>query len=755
MLVLRPRGLFGGPVAAGAPVTAVEAPAVPGGVPAAAPRGRLGRAVRRPSCWLLLAAVPLLLAPFATTTLTRILVFALFAVSLDLLVGVTGLPSLGHAGYFGAGAYAAGWVSINVTAEAPYPLLAGLGVGALAAALTGWITVRSHGVYFLMLTLAIGETLQQLADSWESVTGGANGLTGVPAVRVAGTPLANAGFTYWYVLAVGAIGFGLVWLVARSPFGTALRGIRDNEPRMRALGYATARDQVRGVRDRRRGRRAGRLAAGRPATPGHPGRPGVHHGVLRAARSDHRRRRVAVGGLPRRGTGGAGPGRASGPAWTGTARWCSAWCSCWWSTCSRAAPPGCGCRERRSRDERAALHRAEPLVRRAQGRARRRPRGRGRRPARPDRAQRGRQVHAVQADHRHAAGGRRHGRAGRPRRHRAVRGAAFPDRDEPDPAARQPVPLDDRAGDGRPRHPAPRRVADLRAPAARGAPLRAKADELLVAVGLGERTGVPVPALSHGERKQLEVALALACRPRLLLLDEPAAGMSPAERARLVRLLRTLPPRITLLFVEHDLDLVFALADRVSVLHLGRLLLTGTPEEVRASAAVREAYLGSARREELFLAVSYLSVRDLVSGYDRSTVLNGLDLDLRPRRRARPARPQRRRQVDAGHDPDGAAPPTSGSVQLDGVELAGRRPDQIARAGVAVVPQGRRVWASLTVAEHLALVARRGGARPTAAAAGPSTACWGCCPGSPSAAGPTPASSPAGSSRCWPWPARC
>jgi len=130
--------------------------------------------------------------------------------------------------------------------------------------------------------------------------------------------------------------------------------------------------------------------------------------------------------------------------------------------------------------------------------------------------------------------------------------------------------------------------------------LRDEADELLSAVGLGERSQQPVSGLSHGERKQLEVALALACRPRLLLLDEPAAGMSPGERAELVGLLRTLPPSITLLFVEHDLDLVFALADRVSVLHLGRLLLTGTPDEVRASQAVREAYLGSARREELF-----------------------------------------------------------------------------------------------------------------------------------------------------------
>ena len=198
------------------------------------------RALVAAAVLVVLAAAPLFLAPFATTTLTRVLVFALFAVSLDLLVGVTGLPSLGHAGYLGAGAYAAGWVSINVTAEAPVPLLVGAAAGAVAAALTGWVTVRTGGVFFLMLTLAIGETLAQVADSWESVTGGANGLTGVPSVRVAGAPLANAGLTYWYVLLVGALGFGLVVLIARSPFGAALRGIRDNEPRMRALGYPTS-----------------------------------------------------------------------------------------------------------------------------------------------------------------------------------------------------------------------------------------------------------------------------------------------------------------------------------------------------------------------------------------------------------------------------------------------------------------------------------------------------------------------------------
>ena len=217
-------------------MTAVEPSVVPA-TPAA--RRGYGRWVAI-AVLVVLAAAPLFLAPFATSTLSRVLVFALFAVSLDLLVGVTGLPSLGHAAYFGSGAYAAGWTSIHVTAEAPVPLLVGAGVGALAAASTGWITARSAGVFFLLLTLAIGELVGQVANTWESVTGGANGLTGVPAVRIAGQPLANAGFAHWYVLLVAALGFALVWTVARSPFGDALRGIRDNEPRMRALGYSTS-----------------------------------------------------------------------------------------------------------------------------------------------------------------------------------------------------------------------------------------------------------------------------------------------------------------------------------------------------------------------------------------------------------------------------------------------------------------------------------------------------------------------------------
>lgn len=190
------------------------------------PSRRLGRslpAVAVLVLLVLLAAVPLFLAPFEANTLSRILVFALFAVSLDLLVGITGLPSLGHAAYFGVGAYTAGLVSIHWTSEAPVPVLLAAVAGAVAAAATGWLAVRSGGVYFLMLTLAIGELVHQLAQSLSDVTGGSNGLFGIPSVRVGGEPLTLAGYVYWYILAVALLGFLGLWLVAHSPFGGVLR----------------------------------------------------------------------------------------------------------------------------------------------------------------------------------------------------------------------------------------------------------------------------------------------------------------------------------------------------------------------------------------------------------------------------------------------------------------------------------------------------------------------------------------------------
>ena len=129
-------------------------------------------------------------------------------------------------------------------------------------------------------------------------------------------------------------------------------------------------------------------------------------------------------------------------------------------------------------------------------------------------------------------------------------------------------------------------------------PLRAatghveSARHYLEQVGLGERADVPVAELAHGERRQLELAMAMALEPKVLLLDEPLAGVSKAESETLVQLLAGLKSRYPMLLVEHDMDAVFALADRISVLVYGRVIATGTPAAIRADPGVRAAYLG-------------------------------------------------------------------------------------------------------------------------------------------------------------------
>lgn len=120
----------------------------------------------------------------------------------------------------------------------------------------------------------------------------------------------------------------------------------------------------------------------------------------------------------------------------------------------------------------------------------------------------------------------------------------------------------------------------------------AAADEGIEAAGLASRANVLASELGYGERRQLELAMALASRPKFLLLDEPMAGMSVQESAAVVELLKSLKRRYTILLVEHDMNAVFALADRISVLVYGRILTTGTPEEIRGNEEVRSIYLG-------------------------------------------------------------------------------------------------------------------------------------------------------------------
>jgi branched-chain amino acid transport system ATP-binding protein len=138
----------------------------------------------------------------------------------------------------------------------------------------------------------------------------------------------------------------------------------------------------------------------------------------------------------------------------------------------------------------------------------------------------------------------------------------------------------------------PARFAMLR-PVGAFPELHERARTALEAVGLGALGAAPVRNLSHGEQRQLEIALALAGRPRLLLLDEPTAGLSPAESRLMAAMLRTLDPAITVLMIEHDMDIALELSETVTVLHYGQIIADGRRDDVKANPQVREIYLGA------------------------------------------------------------------------------------------------------------------------------------------------------------------
>jgi branched-chain amino acid transport system ATP-binding protein len=121
-----------------------------------------------------------------------------------------------------------------------------------------------------------------------------------------------------------------------------------------------------------------------------------------------------------------------------------------------------------------------------------------------------------------------------------------------------------------------------------------RARELMEAWGLWQKRNLPARALSYGEQRQVEMVMALAHRPQVLLLDEPAAGLSATEKQRMISLIRQLDDDISILLIEHHMDVAFALAEQVTVLHQGRMVTEGTPEEVRNDARVRQIYLGAA-----------------------------------------------------------------------------------------------------------------------------------------------------------------
>jgi branched-chain amino acid transport system permease protein len=188
------------------------------------------------------AALAALVAPalsaYPLTLLTQAAIIAILAMSLDVLLGYTGLPSLGHAAYFGVAAYAVGILTTEYQRGFLICLVVGVALATLTAAIFGLLAIRASGTYFLMITLALGMVVWGLAFRWVSMTKGDNGIAGVPRPEL-GLPwsLSLPLPFFYFALAATVTAWALLGLLVRSPFGMGLQGIRESETRMRALGY--------------------------------------------------------------------------------------------------------------------------------------------------------------------------------------------------------------------------------------------------------------------------------------------------------------------------------------------------------------------------------------------------------------------------------------------------------------------------------------------------------------------------------------
>ncbi|HET7876654.1 MAG TPA: ATP-binding cassette domain-containing protein, partial [Methylomirabilota bacterium] len=230
---------------------------------------------------------------------------------------------------------------------------------------------------------------------------------------------------------------------------------------------------------------------------------------------------------------------------------------------------------------------------------------------------------------------------------------------------------------------------------------------------------VPVSSLSYGGQRLVEMGLALAARPRVLLLDEPLAGLAAAERERVTALVGRLTRHMAVLLVEHDIDRVFAFADGVTVMNEGRVIAEGSVQVVRDDPKVHEVYLGhgratlaaAARAPAAGRAEAVLRVSGIDTFYGKSHILHEVSLELRAGEVVGLLGRNGAGKSSTLKSVMGLVAPARGRVEFAGRDITGHSPEEIARLGIGLVPQGRRLFGQLTVAENLALgrLERQGG----------------------------------------------
>jgi branched-chain amino acid transport system ATP-binding protein len=238
--------------------------------------------------------------------------------------------------------------------------------------------------------------------------------------------------------------------------------------------------------------------------------------------------------------------------------------------------------------------------------------------------------------------------------------------------------------------------------------INAETDTIIRYLGLAGIEKAEAGSLSYGGQRLLDMGVALATAPRVLLLDEPLAGLAASERERIGAIVKRISADLPVLLVEHDIDRVFQLADRVTVMNEGRVLLDGTVADARASPKVQEVYIGTgttavaARPRETAARVNaLLTVADVDTFYGKSHILNDVSFTLHENEIIALLGRNGAGKSTLLKGIVGIAPPSGGTIDFAGRNLVGLKPPEIARLGIGYVPQGRGLFAGMTVAENL------------------------------------------------------
>lgn len=704
---------------------------------------------RSPILWASAALIGMSLLALATGTplsrITQIAIYALYGAGVNFLIAYTGLVPFGASVFFGCATYAAALATLHGLANEVAGLVIATLFSLALGALLGAVILRRRGLYFSLLTLACSQLAFEIVFRWTDLTGGENGLQNVPRPWLASAPAFHA-----FTLVVVVAALWLMWRLAHSPFGRSLQAIRDNEQRVSSLGYDTFRLKMVGF-----------TAAG-----GFIGLAGALLAfLLQGAYANNLAWQHAGDALLMAVLGGVH--HFLGPLWGATAfilleDRLSALTENWWLVFAPilivfvlVAPEG--------------LH---GLARRLSGRHdwtlvrkgipnrpdRIRPFEAGVAKLDPDwpiltvrglRKQFGSLVVAQDIDLEvfpyklhsfigpNGAGkttffnmlsgiipanaGAIHFRGtditGLPL-HKRIRlglGRSFQIVSVfPNLTAFENVRVAVQA-----RHP---RQNDLWRDAYELNEINQQTWSLLAAVGLDRRAADLCANLSHGERRLLEIAVTLATDAQLLLLDEPLAGLAEADREVVSRLVRQLAETHAVLLVEHDLDRVVALSDRITVLHQGRLIADGKPAEVVENPAVVGAYLGARATEHARLpstaAVAnlrrppkpLLRLERVVAGYGGSRILDGIEMTVFEGEAVALLGRNGVGKTTILRAITGTVPIVEGMISLDGKPINGEAPYAINRRGISIVPEGRRLFPNLTVLENLRVAARPGGA---------------------------------------------